>query len=100
MPAACTGAGLLDYLTIMGGVAYPLPATGGTPTQPIGTSTTDRFCDMTFPPAVTSAYVRCEKNHTNLPFTTQDQFGCIKLIFNLLHSECETLHPPLQDGLE
>jgi hypothetical protein len=65
MPAVCTGAGTanptaapaLDYLTIMGGISYPLTAAGAT--TPV-TSVTDRFCDMTWPQTVTSAYVRCK----------------------------------------
>jgi len=45
----------VDYLTISGGVNYPLLAqTVGSPLTPTS-SISDRFCDVSFPPAVTNA---------------------------------------------
>jgi len=61
-PATCTPAtgGMLgDYLTIMGGISYPLQIVAPA-TTPTAVSTTDRFCDATWPSQITSAYVRCK----------------------------------------
>jgi len=64
----CTGQGLVDYLIIMGGVSYPLAAAAGT--TPVGSSSTDRFCDQTFPPGLASAYVRSSVRPFILHFRT------------------------------
>ncbi|OXA52202.1 uncharacterized protein LOC110852632 [Folsomia candida] len=68
MPCGAAATPIPDYLIIMGGVSYPM----GTPTAaiPSGTSITDRFCDLTFPSAVTSAYVRSSVRPFILHFRT------------------------------
>jgi hypothetical protein len=81
-PVAGVGASLVDYLTIMGGVSYPLSAT--VPALPLTStsSLSDRFCDVTWPQNLPNAYVRCKAicllNHRKLKMfyiSLQLQFG-------------------------